>query len=73
MLMKLMLLATAAAAVTATAAGMAANAADEASRRISRAPKSQPLPDNAPEKPESRAVYMNDPSARAYQMDYMYV
>ena len=73
MLIKLMLLATAAAAVTATATGVATNTANEKRSKIRKMTKAEPLPEQGPELPEERGTYLNDPTARAYEMDYMYV
>ena len=73
MLIKLMLLATAAAAVTATATGVATNTANEKRSKFRKATKAEPLPEQALELPEERGAYLNDPTARKYKMDYMYV
>lgn len=64
MMLKLMMLAAAAAAVT-TAATVAASDRQSGVKK-----EPQPV---AEKRPEERAVYLNDPTARAYHMDYMYV
>ncbi len=71
MLMKLMLLAAATAAAVSATTGVATNTVS--GNASSKNKKREAFPGEILELPEHRAVFMDDPTAKTYQMDYMYV